>query len=126
MILALLTGNSDRIAEIAALSSLDVVPIDLRGSPGAVAITTVAGATELLLALAETAPRAPFVLVGPSVVLTDAEARFVRHAIEARVTVLALSRGLEVWRVTGLGRDHGARAVLELDPVLEPVTIGVH
>ncbi len=126
MILALLTGNPDHITEIAALSSLDVVPIDFRGSPGAVAVTTVAGATELLLALAETVRRAPLVLVGPSVVLTDAEAMFIRHAIEARVTVLALSQGLELWRVTGIGRDHGARAVLELDPVLEPVTIGVH
>ena len=124
MILALLTGPQETIAELAALSSFDVVPVDLRSESSSVAVTTIGGATELLLALAER--KAPVVLIGPSIVLTDAEAIFVRHALEARATVLALSAGLELWRVSGLDRDGAARAVLELDPLLETPAADVH
>lgn len=119
MILALVTNADDgrRFLEIASCASQDVIAIDLRGATDLPArIVTPEAATWLLLSLVERAP-APLVLIGTSLRLTDLEARLVRHALECRVRVLALSPSDEIWRVIGLSRNSLAEAQLEISPL---------
>lgn len=120
MILALVTNADDgrRFFEVAACASQDVIAIDLRGATDLPSrIVTPQAATCLLLALVERGAAAPLLLIGTSLRLTDLESRLVRHALESRVQVLALSPADEIWRVVGLSRNSLAEAQLEVSPL---------